>query len=276
MNENTRRLVRLQELDLEARDLEKIQNAMPSRLAELESEFNSRVEEIGGARLRHEQLVGQREALNRELEETNERLGRAQQKLMHVSNQREYSAALNEIDAMKQHVSGLESQILEIDEEIEQLAGPAAEADERIATERSKLEEAKQRLEAEAKEVASRLAAIAEDRSELVAQLPPAHVRRFEKLARLRDGLAMARVVNGACSACHVKLRPQVVSLVRRGEDLVSCESCGRLLHLEEPEGGEATAEGPGGETGNPGSQPPPAGSGHGGGAGSSPMASGS
>jgi hypothetical protein len=270
-------LVRLQELDLEARELEKIQSGMPSRLAELESEFNARVEEIGGARLRHEQLVQRRDELTKQLEETNDRLARAQQKLMHVSNQREYSAALNEIDSMKTDVSRLESEILEIEEEIEQLAGPAAEADERIAVERSKLEEAKHRLEEEARELATRLQAVSEDRGQLVSELPAGHVSKFEKLARLRDGLAMARVVTGACSACHVKLRPQVVSLVRRGEELVSCESCGRLLYIDENLGEEpapAPAEDSGAADTRSG-QAPPEEPGAEGGSGSSPAANG-
>jgi hypothetical protein len=227
-------LVRLQELDLEARELERIQSEMPGRLAALEKEFNERLEEIGGARLRHEQLGRQRDQLSSQLEETSDRLTRAQQKLMSVTNQREYSAALNEIDSMKHHVNDLEQQILELEEQIEELSGPAAEADERIAEERGKLEEAKHHIEEEARELATRLQHMSEDRARLVQELPPSYVGRFEKLARLRDGRAMARIAGGACSACHVRLRPQVISLVRRGEDLISCESCGRILYLDE------------------------------------------
>lgn len=247
MNQNTRHLVRLQELNLESREIERLRGDLPKRLLALEQEFAARLEEIGGARLRHEELVRQRDELTRELESTGERLANAQKKLMHVSNQREYSAALNEIDTMKTHTGSLEQQILEREEEIETLAGPAAEADERIASERADLDAQKQSLKEEAEGLLSRLEEIGSERDRLLGELPAAHRRQFENLARLRDGVAMAAIENGACSACHVRLRPQVISLVRRGEDLITCESCARILYIAEmPADSAATDAGSG------------------------------
>jgi predicted nucleic acid-binding Zn-ribbon protein len=49
--------------------------------------------------------------------------------------------------------------------------------------------------------------------------------------ARIRDGVAVAEARNGACTACFMALRPQVMSEVRRGDDIVTCDNCNRILY---------------------------------------------
>jgi len=42
-------------------------------------------------------------------------------------------------------------------------------------------------------------------------------------------GVAEAR--NGACMACFMALRPQAMAQVRRGEEIVTCDNCNRILY---------------------------------------------
>ena len=53
----------------------------------------------------------------------------------------------------------------------------------------------------------------------------------------------MTPIDKGACGACHVQLRPQVINLCRRGEDLIACDSCRRILFIPERE--QPSAEAP-------------------------------
>jgi len=48
---------------------------------------------------------------------------------------------------------------------------------------------------------------------------------------RIRDGVAVAEARNGACTACFMALRPQMMAEVRRGEELVTCDHCNRILY---------------------------------------------
>src|SRR5438445_8546204 len=43
--------------------------------------------------------------------------------------------------------------------------------------------------------------------------------------ARIRDGVAVAEARNGACTACYMSLRPQVMADVRRGEEVITCDN---------------------------------------------------
>lgn len=243
MNDDIRRLARLQEIAFQIKELEQAASTLPKRIAELDQTFQQRTEEIGAARLKHESLVQSRTRLSQEREDQQARLKQAQQKLMQVNNQREYSAALNEIDVLKSAVSGLEDRILEAETQIEALAGPAAEADQRIGEERARVDGAKGELERETRDSAARIAELLRQREEIAAHLRPDLLRRFDSIFRARGGQAMARVEKESCGACHVRLRPQVINNARRGTELVTCESCRRILYVDDER--EAAAEAP-------------------------------
>ncbi len=242
MNDQMRRLVRLQEIAFQIRDIEQTEATLPERLATLERVFAERVEEIGAARLRHEALVQQQQRLTSERDDLQIRLRQAQQKLMQVNNQREYSAVLNEIDSYKATVVGIDDRILDCDSQIESLAAPAAEADARIEEERARLEQSKSELNRERNENAARLAEFTRQREDLAHGLSADTLRRFDSIFKARGGIAMARIEKESCAACHVRLRPQVINLARRGEDLITCDSCRRILYVEDEGDGTAAA----------------------------------
>jgi predicted nucleic acid-binding Zn-ribbon protein len=66
------------------------------------------------------------------------------------------------------------------------------------------------------------------------ATLPERLKNEFHKIYRQRQQVAVARVASDTCSACRTRVRPQVAQQLKRGE-LVHCEGCHRILHLERP-----------------------------------------
>jgi len=74
------------------------------------------------------------------------------------------------------------------------------------------------------------------------ATLPARLASVYDRLAqRSRDGIAVAEVVNGSCSACFMSLRPQVQLNVKKGDEIITCESCTRILYMPKREA-EASA----------------------------------
>jgi predicted nucleic acid-binding Zn-ribbon protein len=67
-------------------------------------------------------------------------------------------------------------------------------------------------------------------RTSVAKELSPEALRLFEHVSRQRKGLAVAEARDGSCSVCHVRMRPQMYNEVRRGENLIQCESCLRIL----------------------------------------------
>ena len=81
-------------------------------------------------------------------------------------------------------------------------------------------------------------------RDEVFATMPTQLASVYNRLAqRSRDGIAVAEVVNGSCSACFMSLRPQMQVEVKRGDQIITCESCSRILYIApKSEQSEATS----------------------------------
>lgn len=249
MNQQIQLLVRLQKLAFSIFELDQQKKAGPSRLQELEDQFQRTVEDIGAARLRHETLESERRQLEASIEELDAKLEKYQQQLMSVTNAREYSAALNEIDAAKTARERAEEGILVRREEEEELADAVTEADSRIAEARTHTDTEKNSLLAELAEVDDKLERLIAEQNEVEGILDGDLVSQFKRVFAARGGVAMALIVNAACSACHLRLRPQVINEVRKGDKLVPCDSCRRFLYVEEErqeeEQAAETTEGP-------------------------------
>ena len=57
-------------------------------------------------------------------------------------------------------------------------------------------------------------------------------LRQFERVSKFR-GTDIAEVRNHKCMGCQVMLRPQTYNEVRAGQDVVSCDSCQRILYYD-------------------------------------------
>jgi uncharacterized protein len=58
----------------------------------------------------------------------------------------------------------------------------------------------------------------------------------YERIRKARAGVAIAEALNGRCSKCNISLRPQFLQELRRGDTIMICESCKRILYLNPPE----------------------------------------
>jgi predicted nucleic acid-binding Zn-ribbon protein len=69
-------------------------------------------------------------------------------------------------------------------------------------------------------------------REEIYNSMPKNVSATFNRIAtRIRDGIAVAEVKNAACSACFMALRPQMFAEIRRGDEIITCENCNRILY---------------------------------------------
>ena len=67
---------------------------------------------------------------------------------------------------------------------------------------------------------------------------------RVELALDLTAGIAVAEVVDGRCTACQIVLRLQYFQDLKRGESILSCESCQRILYWNPPQSLEGFGDG--------------------------------
>jgi predicted nucleic acid-binding Zn-ribbon protein len=227
------KLIALQNLDTTIRKLEKGLEAIPERRAEIEVEFDRRAFEIRALESRRDEAKHNRARLENEAMDQRGRAERAERNLMSSKKQDEYTAAIREADAARKQISTLETQILEQMEALEQTEAALKERADEIATLNSDREARLKQFDEETKSQSERLAAARIERDEVFANLPKSMSSMYSRIrARIRDGVAVAEARNRSCSACFMALRPQVMAEIRRGEEVITCDNCGRILYF--------------------------------------------
>src|SRR5690348_16179901 len=236
MKAELEKLIALQNLDTTIRRLEKELEAIPQRRAEIEGEFDQRAFEIRALESRRDEAKHTRARLENEVIDQRGRAERAERNLMSSKKPDEYTAAIREADAARKQISGLETQILEQLETLEQAEAALKERAAEIAGMNSDREAKLKAFDDEAGTIGDRLAAARKEREEIFASLPKQLSALYSRIgARIRDGVAVAEARNRSCSACFMSLRPQVMAEVRRGEDIITCDNCGRILYVAPP-----------------------------------------
>jgi uncharacterized protein len=225
-------LVALQNLDTRIRTLEKQLEAIPERRAEIEREFDQRAFEIRALENRRDEAKHTRARLENEAMEQKGRAERADRNLMSSKKQDEYTAAIREADAARKQISALETQILEQMEILEQAESALKERADEIATLNSDRESRLSAFDTDTNKQSEDLKLARLEREQLFGALPKAMSGLYARIsARIRDGVAVAEARNGACTACFMALRPQMMAEVRRGVEVITCDNCNRILY---------------------------------------------
>ncbi|MFN2454674.1 MAG: zinc ribbon domain-containing protein [Pyrinomonadaceae bacterium] len=232
MKAELEQLIALQNTDTSIRRLKAEIEAIPARRAEIEKEFDQRAFEIRALETQRDDAHTERTRLETEISETRAKGERAERNLMSSKNEHEYTAAIREADAARKHVSQLETQVLEKMEVFEQSENSLKERAPEVARLNSEMEERLKAFEEQTRVQTEQLAARRAEREQLIAGLPKNISTLYNRIsARIRDGVAVAEARSGACTACFMALRPQVMAEVRRGDEVITCDNCNRILY---------------------------------------------
>ena len=231
--EQLKALLRIQELALEIRDTQSILENAPGKIEEIEQRFRERNAEYVAVRDRYDALETDRRQRSGELEILGESHKKLMEDLMAVKNQREYAAILKEIDTVKGQIAENEDAVLTDMEEIEKLKEELATHEEHINSEREQV--AKERVEVQAAEKAARenIHKLTAKRAECERGLPDDVRNAVGRLEQSRRGVFLARIENGTCLSCFVRVRPQVFQEVKQAAALHNCGQCKRFLYYE-------------------------------------------
>lgn len=243
MKAELKQLIALQNADTNIRRLQAAIEDIPKRRAEIEKEFDQRAFEIRELEKARDEARTERTRLETEVLEQRTKQERAERNLMSSTKQDEYTAAIREADAARKHISQLETQILEKMESFEQAESKLKEHEPEMERLRGEMEVRVKEFEELTRTQAEELAENRKERERLIATLPKAMSVLYNRIStRIRDGIAVAEARNGSCTACFMSLRPQVMAEIRRGEDVITCDNCNRILYYAQADAAQKEA----------------------------------
>src|SRR5262245_25580085 len=210
-------LVRLQRAESDLRRAEtdlqevpRLKDELAARLAEERARLDAAREALANSQKGRRQFEG-------ELQELEGKRSKYKGQLMDVKTNKEYTAMLHEIEGVERDIRAREDEILAEMERAETLTlevkreeAAFKNVEDEVKAELKALEGKKGATEAEARRLAA-------ERDEIAATVGGDALELFRRVAKLR-GVAVAAARDGMCQLCHVVLRLQMYSELKRND----------------------------------------------------------
>lgn len=234
MHPDLEKLIVLQSLDIEARRLNEEMAALPKRVAQLAAEGDAARKQLAAV---NESLLKE-EALRRsqemEIRDHQQKAARLTKQMDVVTTTAQATALEHEIGFARAEASRLEDAELESMERTESLEAQKKDAEETVANlTRRHAELSAATAEAVANDKVA-LAEVEAKRAELRPQIGDNALSTYDRIAKSR-GTGLSEGVDQKCSACQMMVRPQRWNDLRDrdNEEMMTCESCGRILYWD-------------------------------------------
>jgi len=229
-------LIHLQELDLTAARLKAGKKDLAAQAADAERKAGvarQRLESKGSEAISFRTALDSREV---DLKQIEDKMARLDVQLNTVKTNKEYAALQHEIQGLKADQSKIEDEILQMMDQIESDKTNVENLTREVEQAEKDEKARKQAIDTAIKDADARLARLAAERAELTARIPLSFLSPYERLLRKGDGKAMAACRNFVCEGCRMALTANTVNLLMRGDALIYCHSCGRILYLARDE----------------------------------------
>jgi len=231
VNSELGRLIRFQELNLKIVGLEERTKQIPEEVGRLTGTLEDNRQALEEKHQLIEEEQKRQRQLELEVETLRDRLSKFRGQLMEVKTNREYQAMLHEIEGTGKEIEEKEDQMLEGMMAIEEREELARQANEVYQREEKEVSEKRSKLERSATQAESEIAELQKHRRQLEREIPEGLNQQFQRIASVRNGVALAEAKDQSCQACHVKLRPQHFSEVKTNQKIMTCENCNRFLY---------------------------------------------
>jgi hypothetical protein len=235
-------LSELQKIDLEVFGIDTQLRELPDKLSDLKTHLDRIYGIIDRERKQladDDKYLGE---LQLEVQLQNELLNKSKSKLAGARNERESNAAQREIDMIKGSIQIREKEILQLMETVETLKKSIVAKEEQFR----ELEGGFKTREGETKREVDRLqterAGHVSQRAAIEKRVPRETLALYDRIRR-RKPQAMAEVIESNCQGCHLQIPPQIFNEVQRGERVLQCPNCTRIIDWR-PERRETAGDG--------------------------------
>jgi predicted nucleic acid-binding Zn-ribbon protein len=232
MNADLERLIELEKVDREAARLIEEVAGLPKRVAAIEEKLAQHKASVEKAKAQIKGNEANRRQFEVDIKGFQEKIVKYRSQSSSVKTNDEYRALMHEVEFAEKQISGCEDKILELmlGMENDETALKVAEAE--LKTESADVEKEKAEARVRTAEDEKLLAGLKEKRAELRTGVNDSALAHYDRVMRQRKS-AIAEAREQKCMACFVMLRPQIWQEIRTNEQVITCNSCGRILYFD-------------------------------------------
>jgi predicted nucleic acid-binding Zn-ribbon protein len=229
-------LIGLQDCDIRIRDAQNKKKEKPIRIERLQKELDQSESQLKAELDQLELNRRARRGSEQEIEELENRIIKSNIKLNNIKSNKEYTAALKELADSEKEKTLMEDGLIEIMEQIETLEQKCVSNNTKGELLKEKFEMARDESLKELKALDEVLESLENKRADFCKAIDEGLLKRYDILRQNKEGLAISPVVKGICQACHMGIPPQKFNELIRGDALMSCPYCSRMIYWGEDE----------------------------------------
>lgn len=230
------KLLILQDRDQRFRQLETSLKQWPLEKAKAEGEIAKEKARVAEAEAVIKELEVKRLSIEGDVSAAEDKVVKHRTQQLQIKKQDEYDALELEIKTLLELIDAKETEELGLLEEIGKseavLAGLKAEMEKATVTFEAQIAIINQSIATNEAELDEARAAVEKARGEVS---DAAALQQYDFVVRQVKGrFPIIVTVSGAkCSGCHLKVESEVESEARRGQQLIRCSNCGRIVYFD-------------------------------------------
>lgn len=234
MKEELTNLIRLQEIDDNLMELEMELGDLPKQVVMLRETLDEGKKLIVEYEAETKSNLEERTQLEADNDVLNEQLAKYKEQIFLVQTNKEYDAINSQIDQVQENIHDNENKVIQLYSREEELKELLDELKNTQTTANVEFEEKEEELNKKLEETQDEKLQLTHEREKLVVRLKIPVYNHYERIRNSRDGKGVAYVYNSACGGCFSTIPPQRIVEIEHMTDFINCETCGRILVMEQ------------------------------------------
>lgn len=227
------KLLVLQDRDRKLRQLLQETRDIPARKQLIESRLKANRDAHHSAQENLKKNTASIKAVELEIESVKDSIKKYRAQQGQIKSNDQYRALEREIREQMGRVRELEEREIVLMEESESLKKTVAEREELLKQEETVVQGDLRVLDERLKNIQGEIEQARKNREGMTDGIDDAWLSRYTRIFNNKGDYALVPVENGTCGGCHMKVPPQLVQDAKRGDAMVSCSYCGRLLYWQ-------------------------------------------
>lgn len=230
MQKKLQQLTELQTIDTQLAQIEKAKGNLPYLVNEFKKIVDDTNLEI--SELNENISSVKKEILDSktQIEESEKLMEKYKTQRSMVTNNKEYEALVNEMAYRENLIEELTTKIAELNTEKENKDSVLSEKNDFLENKKKNLEDNEKLLKEKLAETADEENQLTEKRNKLVAKIDKHLYNLYVRIYRSKNQAAVVPADGGHCGGCYTMLPSQKLSELKRGDSIVQCDTCSRIL----------------------------------------------
>ncbi len=228
-------VIRLQEIDNRLAELAKEIATLPKHIAEIEKRLVSHQRKLDADRAALAANQNERKKCETEIQSQEQKISKLKTQMLDAKTNEQYRAFQAEIDFCQKEIKKSEDRILELMTESEPLSKNVATAESALKSEKAEVDSEKQKARQRTGADEKSAAELKKERAGIASSVAPGVYQRYERVRKSRRNIAVAEAAEGRCTACNMTMRLQFFQDLKKGDQIMVCESCQRILYWNPP-----------------------------------------